>query len=316
MESALTSRGSRQPRQPGNGKRACCCSRQQGSRSCSPSRSGSSATSCRASSSASGCLRSSRSAPSCFRGERGNEQHRAVHRRHVRQLARPRFRRAPLLGRGARRARASAPEREWQMPARGRRRGPIAPVRDALPLPQGTEGGVVPVPLLREQEHLSQRGAARTRTPERGENRRDLRPARPFRLQRRDDDLGRPAHAEAATEDAFRSLRYDEEAQGDPGRLRTHLLRLAYAAATGRATARAPSPPLPALLTHAPLTEHQALVLCLHGVTCAALDASEGAPPGTAALRLHRALRQARGERSAHRRRHPADEARHDPDAA
>jgi hypothetical protein len=161
---------------------------------------------------------------------------------------------------------------------------------------------VVPVPLLREQT-TSPREARRAHAP--------LSAARIAAIY---DLHGRSAysvammiladreHAEAATEDAFRSLRNDEKARGDAGQLRTHLLRLVYAAAKTRATARAPRAPLPALLTHAPLSEHQALVLCLHGVTCAALDASEGAPPGTAALRLHRALRQARSERSAHRR--------------
>jgi hypothetical protein len=123
-------------------------------------------------------------------------------------------------------------------------------------------------------------------------------------------------HAEAATEDAFRSLRLDEKAQRDSGHPRTQLLRLVYAAAERRAIARASCSSLPAPLIHAPPTERQALVLCLHGVTCAALDASEGAPPGTAALRLHRALKRARGKRSAHRRPDAGPEARHAPGTA
>ena len=107
--------------------------------------------------------------------------------------------------------------------------------------------------------------------------------------------------AEAATEEAFRSLRHDEKTRGEAGPLRTRLLQLVYAAAHSRVIGR-PSLPLPnpaALINALPAIERQALVLCLHGVTLAALDASEGAPPGTAALNLHRALKRLRHARSA-----------------
>lgn len=113
--------------------------------------------------------------------------------------------------------------------------------------------------------------------------------------------LGNPVRAEAATEEAFGSLWYDDKARGEAGQLRTRLLQLVYAAADSRVSGR-PSLPLlhPAALIKAlPSSERQALALCLHGVTCAALDASEGAPPGTAALHLHRALERVRSARSA-----------------
>jgi hypothetical protein len=113
--------------------------------------------------------------------------------------------------------------------------------------------------------------------------------------------LGNPGRAEAATEEAFRALRYDEKARDEAGQLRTRLLQLVYAAAVSRVTKR-PSLPLlhPAALINAlPSSERQALALCLHGVTCAALDAAEDAPTGSAALQLHRALKRVRSARSA-----------------
>ena len=111
--------------------------------------------------------------------------------------------------------------------------------------------------------------------------------------------LANQSHAEAATEEAFRSLRHDEKARGEAGQ-RTRLLQLVYTAANSRVTGRPSVPPRhPAALINAlPPSEREVLVLCLHGVPCAALDASEGARPGTAALHLHRALRLVRHARS------------------
>ncbi len=113
--------------------------------------------------------------------------------------------------------------------------------------------------------------------------------------------LANQRQAEAAVEEAFRSMQCDENATGQAGQhLRIRLLQLVYAAAIRRVVERPSYPSLhPAALIHAlPPNERQALALCLHGVTCAALDAAERAPLGTSAMRLHRALSLVRQARS------------------
>ena len=103
-------------------------------------------------------------------------------------------------------------------------------------------------------------------------------------------DQGR---AEAAIEEAFRILQYDADVPvvADE-RLRLRLLQLVYAAAIKHEAERPVRPSLhPAASVNAlPPGARQVLALCLHGVTCAALDASERSRPGTSILRLHRAL--------------------------